>query len=191
MSYFRTPIQTAMRHLSAILLMIVLVIGTFTACHKTEEYIPVPYDCKCGKFTWRGTSFDLLDANYILADSTVMLSRKYYITADVQGEDEDLTHTVSMTIDIANVGSGLFYIDADEEEEDDFAATVYERNDNAIVRPFRTYRPIQGLVQVSPAFLGGPENVQFNLILKEVDDNGNMVGFEFSFTGTFKVNVGY
>lgn len=176
-----------MRSLSPLFFLTVVLAGLLSSCKKTEEYVPVPYECKCGSMNWRGKSFDLLDANYILADSTVMLSRQYYITADVKGTDDILTHTVSMTLKIDDVGTGLFYMDSDGA---DFLAVVYERDDNAVIRPRRTYRPVQGIVQVSPAFIGGTEPVQFNLILREVDDSGNFVGFEFSFTGSFKVKVG-
>jgi len=187
MSYFRDQFEKGMKsHLIPILFVAVTSV-LISSCKKSDDYLPVPYACNCGSMNWRSSVFQLLDANYILADSTVQLSRRYYITADVQKEGEELTHTISMDLEVPDVGDGIFYIDGTTIE---FSATIQERNDNLMIRPYRLYRPTEGVIQVSPAFLGGSEPVSFNLVLKEVDDSGNLVGFEFPFSGSFKVRVG-
>jgi len=164
-----------------------LVVMTTSSCNKTDDYVPVPYACECGSLNWQGTNFDLLDANYILLDSTEVLSRRYYITADVKEEGEELTHTLSMNLDSEDIGFGLLYLD---DEEAEFSAQLYERNDNDLFQVYREYQAIEGIVQVVPAILGGNEPVQFNLVVREISSGGSLVGPEIIFTGSFKVKVG-
>jgi hypothetical protein len=164
----------------------VLALVGLNSCKKSTEYIPVPYACGCGGVKWRGSSFDLLDANYILADSTVALSRKYYVTADVREEGEELTHSVSMLLEIPNVEDGVFYVD---DSNSDFTADVDERDDNQMILSRRRYKAIEGIIQVNPAIFGGIEKVVFTLVLKELDEDGNLVGSELNFSGSFRLDI--
>ncbi|MFN8776201.1 MAG: hypothetical protein ACK5XV_05470 [Flavobacteriales bacterium] len=167
-------------------ILAVLALAAVTSCKRSDDYVPQPYVCDCGNLKWRGSTFELLDANHILLDSTEAFSRRYYITADIQAEGEELTHTLSMNLDSEDVGFGLLNLD---DEDAEFSARVYERNDNDIFQPYREYQAIEGVVQVVPAIFGGSEPVQFSLVLREVDEDGSLFGPEINFTGRFKVLV--
>lgn len=159
----------------------------FTSCQKNEEYIPEPYQCQCGDYSWNGASYQLLDANYIQTDEFEDLSRRYYITADIKSPTEILPHSVNLIIEIDNVEEGIFDLDEDTFE---FSALAQEINQNDDLLPIREYLPVSGRVRVTPAFFGGTETVQFNLLLREFID-GDLVGAQLGFTGSFTVNVSY
>lgn len=164
-----------------------LTLLALTSCQKNEEYIPEPYQCQCGDYSWNGASYQLLDANYIQTDEFNDLSRRYYITADIKGENEERPHSVNLIIEIENVEEGIFDLDEDTFE---FSAVAQEVNQNDELLPVREYVPVSGRVRVTPAFFGGTETVQFNLLMRELV-NDDLVGVQFGFTGNFTVNVTY
>lgn len=157
----------------------------FFSCEKNEEYVAVPYACDCGEYSWRGSSYQLLDANYVLAHPDSSLSRRYYITADVKAESDFQPHSVNLIIEIENVEESVFDI---TETVNEFAALAQEINQNDFLIPLREYEAVGGRVQVIPAFFGGTETVRFSIVLRESIE-GDLVGPEFSFTGEFNVEV--
>ncbi len=157
----------------------------FSGCKKTPEYVAEPYACKCGSFNWRGNSYDLLDANYILSDSLVDMSRRYYITGDVKEEGQAEPHSVNFIIEIPDVTTAIFDLTEDEAE---FEAEAQQVNQNDDLIPVKYYRAVSGRVTVAPAFFGGSEQVRYSVFLQEVF-NGTDVGSPFPFTGDFTVEV--
>ena len=167
---------------------IVLVLGISSlllSCKKTEEYVPEPYKCDCGQMTWQGSTYDLLDANYVRLIEEEELSRRYYITAEVKSSAESKPHSVNFYIEIPDVTSSIFDLTEDDIE---FAAKAEQVNQNDPLLPLRTFEAQSGRVVVSPAFLGGTENVQFSVILQETF-NGSNVGGPVPISGNFKVEV--
>lgn len=157
----------------------------FSSCQKNEEYIPEPYKCDCGQLTWQGTTFDLLDANYVRLIEEEELSRRYYITAEVKSAAESKPHSVNFYIEIPDVTTSIFDL---SENDFEFAARAEQVNQNDPLLPLRTFEAQSGRVVVSPAFLGGTENVQFSVILQETF-NGSNVGGPVALSGNFKVEV--
>ncbi len=168
--------------------LIALSLG-FVACKKTPDYLPLPYACLCGSVTWQGAALSLLDANYILADSTIDESRRYYITADVIVEGEFEAHGLNTTIEIEDIdGGGTFYID-EQDLEFEFAALIEEFNVNDPLDSLRQFAPIEGVVQVIAAPIGGgTERISFQMVLNELED-GEFVGNDINFSGSFEVYI--
>lgn len=160
---------------------------SFSSCQKNEDYVPEPYACDCGGYAWNGGSYQLLSANYIQLLEDNDLSRRYYITANIASPTDAQPHNVNLEILIEDVTESIFDLDEDVVE---FAAIAQEVNFNDELLPLREYVPISGRVRVYPAFFGGPERVEFNMVLRESVD-GDIVGPQFGFTGDFTVNVVY
>jgi len=165
--------------------LVLSISSVLLSCKKTEEYIPEPYKCDCGQMTWQGSTYDLLDANYVRLIEEEELSRRYYITAEVKSSTESKPHSVNFYIEIPDVTSSIFDLTEDDIE---FAAKAEQVNQNDPLLPLRTFEAQSGRVVVSPAFLGGTENVQFSVILQETF-NGCNVGGPVSISGNFKVEV--
>jgi hypothetical protein len=158
------------------------------SCKKTPDYEPNPYTCKCGNVEWQGTSYDLLGANYILSDSTVADSRRYYVTADVAIEGETQTHSLSMWIEIDSLdGGGQFVIEPDGESQ--FKAWVDEFNLNDPIDELRQYIPVNAVISVAQApSNGGDEKVFFQLTLNELL-NGSPISGDINCSGEFTVYI--
>jgi len=187
-SYFRTPFEISAMTIKStikVLALSLLTAATFSSCEKTPDYVQPVYLCGCGDMTWKGTNAQLNDANYILSDETEDLSRRYYVTANMIAEGEEEPHSVNLWIEIPNVEEGVFHVDDDTFE---FTALAHEVNQNDPILPVREFLPIEGVITVSPAFLGGTETVGFNFIMRESYD-GDLVGVQFGFSGSFTVNV--
>ncbi|MFN0032575.1 MAG: lipoprotein [Flavobacteriales bacterium] len=164
-------------------------VAMLAGCRKTPDYLPVPYACLCGNVTWQGMAINLLDANYILTDSTVAESRRYYITADVIVQGEFDTHGLNTIIEIPDLdGGGTFYLD-EEDGEFEFAALIEEFNVNDPLDTLRQFAPKEGLVQVIAAPIsGGTETVNFQMVLNELE-NGVAVGADIIYSGSFSVYI--
>ncbi|MFM9984991.1 MAG: hypothetical protein ACKVOK_07125 [Flavobacteriales bacterium] len=177
-----------MRKIKVTLLAIVIT-AVIASCRKTPDYVAVPYACNCGSVAWQGLGLSLLDANYILSDSTVEDSRRYYITADVNVEGEFGTHGLNTIIEIPDIdGGGTFYIDS-EDNEFEFAALIEEFNVNDPLDSLRQFVPIEGLVQViSAPITGGTERISFQMVLNEIED-GEPVGNDINYSGSFTVYI--
>jgi hypothetical protein len=133
---------------------------------------------------WQGSAYDLLGAHYIVPDTANELSRRYYVSADATLEGEHLTHNLNMRLEVDSVIKGVFYV----EDDPDLQILVEEINYNDPLDTLVTYLPVDGVVSITPALLGGPETVQYNLVLKRYY-NGSLVGFEVPFSGNLTVNV--
>lgn len=168
-----------------VLALSLMTAATFSSCQKTPDYVQPVYLCECGDVTWKGTNVQLNDANYILSDSLEALSRRYYVTANYIAEGEEKPHSVNLWIEIPSVEEGVFNLDDNTFE---FTALAHEVNQNDPILSVREFLPIEGVVTVSPAFLGGTETVGFNFIMRESYD-GDLVGVQFGFSGSFTVNV--
>lgn len=166
-----------------------LLVLIFSACQKTPDYVPVPYACNCGAVNWLTGNIALLDANYILTDSTEEESRRYYITGNALLEGEMGTHGLNTIIEIPDIdGGGNFYID-EEDGEFEFAALIEEFNTNDPLDSLREYVPIEGVVQVIAAPIsGGTETVNFQMVLRELED-GELVGADINYSGSFSVYI--
>ncbi len=158
------------------------------SCRKTPDYEPNPFQCKCGNLEWQGASYDLLGANYILSDSTVADSRRYYVTADVAIEGETRTHTLSMWIEVDSLdGGGQFVIEPGGSA--DFKCWVDEFNLNDPISELRQYIPVNAVISVAQApITGGDEKVFFQLTLNELL-NGNPIPGDVNLAGEFTVYV--
>lgn len=164
----------------------------FSGCKKTPDYVPNPHKCECGSLTWQGKEYQLLDAEQIRTDESVLYSRRFYITANVALEGESQTHNVNTWIEIPDVlahSNGLFNIDVTTQTVD-FTAKVDEFNLNDPFFSLRQYGVRQGVVRVTPAPLaGGTETVSYQFILGELNSNGNMIGPDITYSGSFTVSV--
>jgi hypothetical protein len=168
-------------------LAILSIILTFSSCKKSPEYVPEPYACDCGDYTWQGSSYNLLSANYIIPDSLNSLSRRYYITADIRAEGEVDARNVNLIIESPDVIYSILDLD---DENFEFSAFAQEVNQNDELLPVREYAAITGRIRVTPAIFGGIEPVEYSLTMREVV-NEELVGAPFTFTGKFQVNVTY
>ncbi len=158
------------------------------SCKKTPDYEPNPYQCKCGNLEWQGTPYDLLAANYILTDSTVADSRRYYVTADVAIEGETQTHSLSLWIEVDSLdGGGQFVIDPGGASE--FKAWVDEFNLNDPIKELRQFVPVNAVISVVQApTSGGDEKVFFQLTLNELL-NGSPIEGDINCSGEFTVYI--
>jgi hypothetical protein len=159
------------------------------SCKKTPDYVAVPFDCACGSVVWQGVDYPLLGTSYILTDSTNSASRRYYLTADVSLDGEEVTHGLSAWIQIPDIGSGgSFTIDA-QSGENEFQAWVDEFNPNDPTDTLRQYVPVNAVVQVGAAApAGGVETVSFLLTLNQLQD-GEPVPGDINCSGSFTVNI--
>ncbi len=154
------------------------------SCKKSPEFVNPVYVCECGSMAWQGDVFELLDANYIQPDTANFLSRRYYITAEVNLEGETQAHSVNMMLEVDSVDKESFFV----EDDPDLLALIEEINFNDPLDTLVQYVPIAGGIEINPAILGGTEVVSFDFILKRWQ-NGTLVGFNVPFSGSFKVQV--
>lgn len=122
------------------------------------------------------------NADYVLANDTLPLSRKYYLTADVTAEGEVGTHSLNIYFDLDSVDQQQFFI-----PEDTVTVHIEEIDEGAAI-PLKTFQSVNGVVNVNGALFGGTERVSMDLILQQTT-LGVPVGFEISFKGNFSVVV--
>ncbi|MBI1267456.1 MAG: hypothetical protein GC193_08510 [Cryomorphaceae bacterium] len=163
-----------------LLLTIALAVGS---CKKTDEFVNPVFMCDCGSIKWGGVEYPLQMAEYVLGDPENFLSRKYVLTADVRTEFEVEPHNLNIQLGVDSVDQQLFYI-----PNPDVLNWFEEINQNDILLPYRTYTSTVGLVNITPAILGGNETVSFEMILREVV-NSDTVGFDISMKGNFNVTI--
>jgi hypothetical protein len=156
-----------------------------TGCYKTPDFINPVYNCDCGTVTFNGTDYALKMAEIVVPDSLEPLSRSYHIVADLRTAEaieahapaHDLTFQFSFDVldDVA------YYL---QQEDVDHLVQVIDQGDELF--PVRDYKSADGSIVISPAYSGGPEEVTFNLTLREWVDStfvGTPLGFAGSFTG--------
>lgn len=167
-----------------------------TSCGEDEEETPLPagYTCGCGELAWDGTGAALLDANFIVPIDTLDYSRKYYLTADIRGENPsmDITHNLNVEIEIMDVtplpleptGSFIPKPDTVEVRVED----VYISPEGTIIKRYRTTPyDSSSVITVQPSFFGSTESVNFNVNVRRVLDNGQLAGFPENVQGNFTV----
>jgi hypothetical protein len=152
-------------------------------CKKSEEFVNPEFMCECGTLSWNGTEYPLLMAEYVIEGEDLFLSRRYFLTTDIRLEGEEMPHNLSFQLGIDSVDQGILYIPTDS-----VFNLVEEVDQNDQLFPYRTYTGINGIVNTSPAILGGTESVSFQIILRETV-NGDTVGFDIPFSGSFTVNI--
>ncbi|MEN9639489.1 MAG: hypothetical protein RLZZ262_1357 [Bacteroidota bacterium] len=163
-------------------------------CKKSVDYVPEPYMCNCGTAKWQGKTVQLLDVNYILVDSTVSTSRRYYLTANVKDETEIGVHTLSAWIEVPDVSLGPnFEVDLEPdsgEPQTEFKAWIDELNVNDPIDSLRSFVPVNGVLQIGAApATGGTERVNFIFTMNEVDDDGDLIDIPVLMSGSFAVSI--
>ncbi len=163
-------------------------------CKKSEDYVAVPYACNCGTAKWQGRTVQLLDVNYILADSTVSTSRRYYLTANVKDATETGVHTLSAWIEVPDVSLGPnFEVDLEPdsgEPQTEFSAWIDELNVNDPIDSLRSYIPVNGVLQIGAApATGGTERVNFIFTMNEVDEDGDLIDIPVQMSGSFTIRI--
>lgn len=152
-------------------------------CKKSEDFVNPVYMCECGELTWGGETYPLLLAEYVTLADSLPLSRRYYLTTDVRLEGEDESHNLNFTLELDSVNHPVFFV-----PNDTVPNLLEEVNFNDDILPYRTFTTVNGVVEVNGAPLGGTETVSMEMLLKEVV-NGDTVGFEIPFTGSFSVTI--
>jgi hypothetical protein len=132
---------------------------------------------------WNNVDYPLLMAEYVRSIPDDMFSRRYYLTADIRVEGETEPHNLNIQIGIDSLMGTSHFI-----PEFDVFTLFEEINQNDELMPYRVYQANQGFVNVAAAFLGGREEVNYQMILKEVV-NGQQVGFDISVAGDFNVEI--
>jgi hypothetical protein len=172
-----------MAKLKNIGVVVLVVLAVVVGCKKSEEFVNPVFQCLCGSITWYGEPFELLMAEYVLTNDTILVSRKYFVTADVTLEGETKAHNMYMTFEVDSVTQGTFFVG-----DNDLTITMEEVNFNDPILPLRTFAPQEGALQIAPAIFGGTESVSFSFSVKEVF-NGQPVGFDIPISGNLSVEV--
>lgn len=167
------------------LLLPAAVILLLSACSKSEDYVPPVYRCDCGTLVLDGDSLEVLGAEFVyLQQEDSLFSRRYFVTADARAEDESEEHGISLILDVPNVQQGnLFY------PAEGLFTQMDETNFNVAFDTTQTYRVTNGVAAVVPAPLsGGEENVNVDFLIRR-EQNGELVGFERTLKGNFKLDI--
>lgn len=178
--YFHALKVTGMKTGFPLLLIMMLFLA---GCAKNEDFVNPEYMCECGTITWQGEEYPLLMAEYTQPDDDNILSRRYFLTADIRLEGETEAHNLNIQLGTDSVDQVVQFI-----PEDEVFNYFEEVNQNDELLPVRTYTCTNGVVNFSPAFLGGTESVSFEMVLRETV-NGQPVGFDISFKGNFSVEI--
>ncbi len=156
-----------------------------TACSTSEEYMPPVYNCDCGTLVLDGDSLQVLGAEYVyLQQEDSLFSRRYFVTADAQSADESEEHGVSLILDVPNVQQGAIFYPAEG-----VFTQVDETNFNVAFDTTQTFRITNGVASVMAAPLtGGEETVTVDFLIRR-EQNGELVGFERTLKGDFKLEI--
>lgn len=151
-----------------------------SSCQKTPEYIQVPYQCLCGSIGWQGVSHEVLGAEYILNPDSE--SRKYFVTSEISNELQQEVRHMNFELEIDDILITDYNI-----EETPLIMSIKEVDYNtAIIR--KEYQATTGTVTLSPAIFGGPERVNFSLVVRQLV-GGELFGPEIPFSGNFNLTV--
>jgi hypothetical protein len=166
--------------------LVALIAITLSACTKSDSYLPPVYNCECGAVQFAGSDdLPLVSAEWVTqlyGDS--LYSRRYFITANAQAEDEEKDHAVHMILDVDDIRQTSWYLPADS-----LFCEITDNNHNDALDTLRTYRCTNGVVtMVTAAPTGGEETVAFEMVIRE-EVGGVLVGFEQSFSGRFTVLI--
>ena len=170
----------------ALTLSIAAAVG-LSSCYESPEFINPEYNCECGAITLNGQSFPLKMAEAVVWDSLQPLSRRYHLVADMRTpelvESHAPAHDFTVTLEFDSINRPVFYI-----PDDGIVHGMQEINQGDEFFPVRDFIATNAVITPTPAFLGGAESVTFEMLLKEAV-NGNLVGFEIPFSGSFVVNI--
>ena len=152
-------------------------------CAKNEDFINPVFNCECGSITWDGVNYPLQMAEWVQADTGNFLSRRYFLTADIRQDGENKPHNLSIQLDIDSIDQTVHFIPADQ------LYNIFEEvNENDNLLPYRQYVCTNGVIDLSPAILGGEESVAAEMLLREVV-GGDTVGFDIEFSMDFTVTI--
>ena len=167
---------------SGIIIIVVAAITLF-GCKKSEDFVNPVFMCECGSVNWNGTEYPLLMAEYVNPIDTNLLSRRYYVTADVTLEGELEAHNFNMTIELDTVTQQVFLLPGD-----DVQIFAEEVNFNDPIQTVRTFQADGGVIQVAAAVLGGTESVNFNFTMQQTFD-GIPFGVPIPVSGSMIVEI--
>ena len=173
-----------MKRIPALLLPATMAV-ILAACSSSEDYLPPVDRCECGTLVLDGDSLEVLGAEFVyLQQEDSLFSRRYFVTADARTPDENEEHAVSLILDVPNVQQGnLFY------PANGLFTQFDETNFNVAFDTTQTYRVTNGVASVLPAPLsGGEENVNIDFLIRR-EQNGELVGFERTLKGNFKLEI--
>jgi len=155
------------------------------ACATSEDYTPPVYKCDCGSLVLDGDSMEVLGAEFVyLQQEDSLFSRRYFVTADARTPDESEEHGISLILDVPNVQTGAMFYPADG-----VFTQLDETNFNVAFDTTQTYRVTNGVVSVLAAPLtGGEESVTLDMLVRR-EQNGELVGFERTLKGNFKLEI--
>lgn len=175
-----------------------------TSCTKTEEYVPQPYECECGRITWDGLEHQVAGtAGIVWLDDSLgmpdMNSRKYEATTNIQDEDEDKVHHINTIFEFTEI-SNIFYTISTTVDTFVVDTTIIdtipppiapmvfitEVNLNEDLYEERTYMALDGTLEVQVS--EETETVNFNLNIRETT-GGTPSGPILPYSGTFIVEV--
>jgi hypothetical protein len=172
-----------MKRISSIILVVFTLVIVFVGCKKSEEFVNPVFMCECGSVNWNGTEYPLLMAEYINYIDTNLLSRRYYVTADVMVEGEIEAHNFNMTIELDTVSQSIFLLPGD-----DAIVLAEDVNFNDPIQTVRTFQADGGVIEIAPAILGGSESVSFNLSMQQTFD-GIPFGVPIPVSGSMVVQI--
>jgi hypothetical protein len=161
----------------------VCILALFAGCKKDSEYVPVPYECKCGSINWYGKSYPLGMTANVLLDSADNKSRKYYLTVDISAPNSP-HESINLQIDAPDVTETPLELNDNNTEFSGVCQRVMLVDGSDIT--FR-YAIESGTVSVNPALNGGKESVSFSLLLDELFGNPNTPAIPLS--GSFDVQI--
>lgn len=156
-----------------------------TACSASEDYMPPVYSCDCDTLVLDGDSLQVLGAEFVyLQQEDSLFSRRYFVTADAQAEGESEEHGVSLILDVPNVQQGAVFYPADG-----VFTQIDETNFNVAFDTTQTFRITNGVASIMAAPLtGGEETVTLDFLIRR-EQNGELVGFERTLKGNFKLEI--
>lgn len=159
--------------------------AVFYGCQVNPEFENPVYACDCGSVTFEGQTYNFLMADYLHYPDTNLLSRKYYLTANMQTGAETEPHHLNLSFYVDTVTDQFFTND------DPFLdLKIEEVNYNETLIPIRMYEADLIAIEVIPAILNGPEYVQFLMQVTEYV-NGSPASLPFQMQGYFDVDVIY
>lgn len=160
----------------------------FVGCYDANDFVNPVYNCECGTMTYNGTELPLKMAEAIVPDSANPLSRRYHLVADLRSDAEIEEHAaardLTVFLEVDTLDQNVFYIPADGLPN---LIQEIDRSDS-LFGGVRDFVVTNGVVQVTPAYFGGPEPVTFQFEMREVLD-GELVGFAVPLSGTFTADI--
>lgn len=161
---------------------------TLVACYEATPFVNPVYNCECGSLTYNGAQLPLKMAEAIVPDSANPLSRRYHLVADLRSEVEIAEHApardLTVFVEIDTLDQNVFYLPSDGLPN---LIQEIDRSDS-LLGGVRDFIVTNGVIQVTPAYFGGPEPVTFQFEMREWLD-GELVGFVVPLSGSFTAEI--